>query len=372
MTNRLHPLRCRSTPAVALAAAILLLLAAAPAGAQDDPDREPPSQIQPGERLRISVLGFSAPDAESWFVRRLNEQSRLELPIVGEVDASGISRFQLETKIADAYNRSVFRSRPIIAISRLDYGEDHVLIPAVDAAAARRLRDNPRREEPMGRGEAAEAPGAPAVTQGEGFQEDLNLLNRPLPEPLALEQTTLEEAVVRLSEAADAEIFVHWAELERHEVSRETPVNVVTPAGASLTTAMQLLSRSAREADAKQNTMPLDFTADNGVIILSTEDDLRRDVQTVVLDIRHLVGIPKNRGADAILPRQRDAANKLHDEITSDVISLIQDLVEPHAWKDNGGSVGAISTLNGQLVVTATPDMLEEVRQVLRKLEEGR
>src|SRR5690606_4119992 len=60
------------------------------------------------------------------------------------------------------------------------------------------------------------------------------------------------------------------------------------------------------------------------------------------------------------------------EELVEDIIELIQETVATDSWRDNGGSIGAIQELNGQLVVTQTGENMREVISLLGKLRETR
>src|SRR5690606_25926061 len=60
------------------------------------------------------------------------------------------------------------------------------------------------------------------------------------------------------------------------------------------------------------------------------------------------------------------------EELVEDIIELIQETVATDSWRDNGGSIGAIQELNGQLVVTQTGENMREVISLLSKLRETR
>lgn len=207
-----------------------------PAGKPTERPRVP-AQIQPGERLKVSLGSFGG-DNESWFIRRVGEEGHLDLPLVGAIDARDATRIELEKHVADAFTSHGIFKNPVVAISRLDHGEDHALTGAADA----------RQSGAVGRVDAPAEPGDEAVA------------------------------------------------------------------------------------------------------------DRQRDTVTAVIDIRELVSMPADDGPTPILLAEK-------------IITLIQNSVEPGAWEDNGGTIASLSSLNGQLVITATPEMLAEVRELLKKLD---
>jgi general secretion pathway protein D len=54
------------------------------------------------------------------------------------------------------------------------------------------------------------------------------------------------------------------------------------------------------------------------------------------------------------------------------IVKLIQETVDPNSWRDNGGQVGAIKELSGQLIVTQTPDNQRSLINLLEQLRETR
>ncbi|MEZ0265020.1 MAG: type II secretion system protein GspD, partial [Phycisphaerae bacterium] len=54
------------------------------------------------------------------------------------------------------------------------------------------------------------------------------------------------------------------------------------------------------------------------------------------------------------------------------LVKLIQDTADPTSWRDAGGSVGAVRALNGQLIVTQTPENQRQLVNLLEQLRETR
>ena len=99
----------------------------------------------------------------------------------------------------------------------------------------------------------------------------------------------------------------------------------------------------------------LGYAVDDGVIAISTRDDLAKNVVVRVYDIRDLIYPQVNRGAQiARLTR------------------LIEHNVDAASWKDAGGSVGALRELEGQLIVTQTPENHRKIVAMLQDLRGGK
>jgi hypothetical protein len=47
------------------------------------------------------------------------------------------------------------------------------------------------------------------------------------------------------------------------------------------------------------------------------------------------------------------------------LVRLIQDQIDSPSWKERGGQAGAIRELNGQLIVTQTPENQEKLIKLL-------
>jgi len=51
------------------------------------------------------------------------------------------------------------------------------------------------------------------------------------------------------------------------------------------------------------------------------------------------------------------------------LVQAINSHVEPETWRDNGGTIGSITTLGFRLVITQTPAALEKIESLLKQLE---
>src|SRR5438552_13732122 len=59
-------------------------------------------------------------------------------------------------------------------------------------------------------------------------------------------------------------------------------------------------------------------------------------------------------------------------ELVDSIIKLIEDTVANESWKDNGGTVGSLRELSGQLIVTQTPENQRQLVKLLEQLRETR
>ena len=170
---------------------------------------------------------------------------------------------------------------------------------------------------------------------------------------LDLEKVPLKDAVDALRHATGRDIFVNWRALEAAGVSRETKVSIVL-AKTTVGQAIQLLLDVAAGARDK-----LGAVVDDGVITISTADDLAKNTMTRVYNVRDLVAAPDLPGGEDRREQRVAALTRL---ITSTVASK--------TWRETGGTVGAIRDLQDHLIVTQTPENHKAVKALLAGLAE--
>src|SRR5207249_4215477 len=145
------------------------------------------------------------------------------------------------------------------------------------------------------------------------------------------------------------------------------------------------------------------YTVDEGVITISTEEDLSKNVVTRVFDIRDLIinipdftnapdfNITSNNsggggrgggggggqnlfggGGGGGGQGGNEANQPTRQDLVDSIIKLIEDTVSTETWKDNGGTVGSLRELSGQLIVTQTPENQRNLIKLLEQLRETR
>jgi hypothetical protein len=86
------------------------------------------------------------------------------------------------------------------------------------------------------------------------------------------------------------------------------------------------------------------------------------------------MGEPRATAA-AIRPSSRpstpaDLEREQRNEVSEQLRSLIMETIDPDSWRDNGGSLGALRELNGQLIVSQAARNHEALAQLLKQLRE--
>ena len=199
-----------------------------------------------------------------------------------------------------------------------------------------------------------------------------------------------------------ANIFVNWKSLEGAGIDRNAPVSAKLR-NIKFSKALGIILDSVGGGTTK-----LGYTIDEGVIEIATAEELGKNTLTRVYDIRDLIiNIPdfndapdfslnstsnnssQNGGGGAggggggggggnnnLFGNNSQGGGQKQDqgptrqELVDGIIKLITETVAPDSWRDAGGSVGAMRELQGQLIVTQTPENQRELVNLLEQLRE--
>jgi beta-lactamase regulating signal transducer with metallopeptidase domain len=168
------------------------------------------------------------------------------------------------------------------------------------------------------------------------------LLDKPM--TIDFDQTPLGQAIDKLRDLSGANIFVNWKALELAGVSRTDPVTLRLR-GAKLGKSITILLNAVRDGNIR-----MAFTVDGDVITISTQSELAKNTFTRVYDVRDILGGSKD------LEREKKV---------SALLDFITD-VDAGSWRETGGNVGAIRELQGQLIITQTPENQQKILDLLK------
>jgi hypothetical protein len=201
------------------------------------------------------------------------------------------------------------------------------------ASLISRLRLQMHAKNEGGEGQAIQLPPPPVLTKMVG--------------ELVLKGTSLEDAIQSLREATGQNIFVHWNALNKARVTETLPVTI-NLSSLPLDQALDHLLEAVGGQQAR-----LQYSCDEGMIFISTTDDLAKNVTTRVYDVRRAIA-------------SKESAER-------DVAALIRRVegIEPLSWKDAGGSFASVRELNGQLIVTQMPEVHKRITEELQDLLEA-
>jgi type II secretory pathway component GspD/PulD (secretin)/tetratricopeptide (TPR) repeat protein len=226
-------------------------------------------------------------------------------------------------------------------------------------------------------------------------------LDRPLPE-LSFDGVGFSDVVEFLRDVSGANIFVNWRALDTAGIDRNAPVTAKLR-NVKFSKALQVILDSL-----STGTTKVGYTVDDGVITISAGDDLSKNTILRVYDIRDLIisipdftdapdfslnstsnnGAQNPSGGSGSGPQVGGTTNNIfgggtgaaggtsetqtRQDLVDQIVKLITSTIAPDSWRDAGGSVGSITELSGQLIVTQTPENQRALVGLLEQLRETR
>ncbi|MEE9295405.1 MAG: hypothetical protein V3W34_10650, partial [Phycisphaerae bacterium] len=232
----------------------------------------------------------------------------------------------------------------------------------------------------------------PGTEMLEGIDADIqSRLDKPL--RIHFDGDPFDEVIERLAEANDVNISVVWSDLAAAAIDPNSPVRLKLSNPVPFSTALREVLDQVGG-----NKAELGYLANGGVIKVATKGFLDRHVYDNVYDVRDLLmPIPDftdaptmdlaevnalvaarstrrfDSGGGSMFPQEDDEySEELSEKDADKLIALIRETIEPDSWRANGGNVGSITEINGQLVITQTPTGHARVGGLLSKLREQR
>lgn len=208
--------------------------------------------------------------------------------------------------------------------------------------------------------------------------------------PVHFAENTLEEAVDFVREVAGVNVDVHWRSLEDIGVTRQTPVSL------RLTDVPVKVVLDRIVAKTSDPVTPAGWAVRDGVVTVASQSLLDRDTETLVYDVRDLLievpdfgNFPNVDLADVIRATNSEDLSLASDPFSLEgeggirptindrprveqIMGIIRQNIDFDSWQSNGGTVGSIQDLGGQLVITNTPDNHRQVAGLLSRLREFR
>jgi type II secretory pathway component GspD/PulD (secretin) len=202
----------------------------------------------------------------------------------------------------------------------------------------------------------------------------------------------LENVLNFLRDVTGANIVPNWEVLADRNITRQTQV---TAEKLSEVTGQTLLEVVLENVGGTQ--VQLGYVIEDGIVKISTSDALRTKVKTRVYDIRDLIiPVPDFDGPDMDIADVGgddddddggggddgglfgdDDDDDDDDEVLSqaemieNIISMIKEKAPLDSWVDQGGP-GSIREFGGQLVVTQTPEVHDQILELIGMLREAK
>jgi hypothetical protein len=201
--------------------------------------------------------------------------------------------------------------------------------------------------------------------------------------PIDFHETPFQQVIEFLRDRTHANLVVNWPALQAAGVDRELPVTL-SLAKTSLSRVLDVLCTIAGE----QDSVKLAVRVENGVIVLSTDQDLSVTTVVRLYDVRDLLeaDVAQRKkwrrfpSTQAWLSKQGlfgapggavATYEDLYQASLENLTRIIVENVEPDMWRDAGGIAGSVREFNGRLLITGTPRMQREVAELLETLRKG-
>ena len=192
------------------------------------------------------------------------------------------------------------------------------------------------------------------------------------------DQLPLEQAIERLREQSGVALAPNWRSLEMAGIPRDKPITMHMVRMPLELTLPLLLRHASRGSDSALGYHIDEF----GVINIAAADALARNTIIKSYDIRDLLVIPPrfeayDPGDPRKLSEPADApaappAQPTREELTTQIMDLIRNTIDPANWREAGGHTSSMSQLNGTLIVNTTERNHDAIARLLAQIRAPR
>ncbi|MFN4242711.1 MAG: hypothetical protein ACK4PI_05690 [Tepidisphaerales bacterium] len=222
-------------------------------------------------------------------------------------------------------------------------------------------------------------------------QQTLAILDKRIPE-IRFDGIAFGDVIDFLRDVTGANLVVEWRTLEQAGIDRTTPVFVTRLTNVRFERALQTVLR-----EVSGGGTPLDYNIEEGIITISTREAIAQaSPRTVVYDVSDLLFRPLDAGEAPqvefnLEPVERGGGGggggdlfgggtgagagqqqaRPPETILAELVELIEQLVTPDQWANNGGTGNIRPFQTGSsysLIVTATRNSHRELESLLNKL----
>ena len=252
----------------------------------------------------------------------------------------------------------------------------------------------------------AKRTGAAEVTESEANRVVNRKLEATAPE-IKFEGVSFEQVIDYLRDLTGLNIVVNWTALEAAAIEKDKEVNLKLT-NVKFSKALRLVLDEVGGGETE-----LSYEVGDGVVQISTKEDLSRRTTVQVYNVQDLIiRVPDFQGREINLNnigqnqqgglgggggiggagggggggggaggggifgggggQQGGEAPQTGEDPLERLIQLIQETIDPESWRSAGGNVGAINTLNNQVIVTQTATAHTQLRDLLKQLRQAR
>lgn len=185
----------------------------------------------------------------------------------------------------------------------------------------------------------------------------VNIVLKRKMQKVDFEDIPFDNVVQFLREISGTNIVVNWTALTSAGVDKATAKVNLHLMDATFRT---ILEKTLLGID---NVTPnLGFAVKDGVITISTNEDLNLHTQSVIYDVRDLASTGN------LSSSQEDECF----ELAGKLVNIVVNMIDPTSWRVNGGTVGTVDSLNGQLVICQTFATHSRIAEFLADLRQTR
>ncbi len=205
---------------------------------------------------------------------------------------------------------------------------------------------------------------------------------------ITFDDNPLVDVLAFVESIAGVNMDIDWVSLEDIGIDRESPVSLRLN-NVSIETALNRVLEKVSDPD-----LPAGWTIEDGILTIASDEVLRRNTSLELYDIRDLlIEIPDysdapefdlqsvlqssqggggGGGQSPFQGQTQDRDIRPRDERVQEIVDIVQATIDPDGWTDLGGDTSSIQELNGNLVITTTPNVHREINSLLGKLRQVR
>ncbi|MBI1372771.1 MAG: hypothetical protein GC159_08425 [Phycisphaera sp.] len=224
------------------------------------------------------------------------------------------------------------------------------------------------------------------ASDNEANRRIMEKLKQPI--PVSFDANRLENVIEYLRNVTGVNFFVNWRALEGAGIEPGSTVTL-NLANVPADKALKLILDQVGG-----DLVPLGYTVDDGVVTISTLENLGKNTVIHSYDIRDLLVQAPNfteapefdlaaisssgggggGGGGRSLFSESSSGNEGGgpEELALQIQTLIRDTVDPDNWRQNGGLVSSMSYLNGNLIINTTSANHRAILSLLGQLRESR